>query len=369
MTNLKYPKAIVCFCILVFTLLFEGCSVLPKFPSSPFLTEKENGPPYRGVFHVHTKYSHDSSGSIEDVIHAANGQHLDFVVITDHNTLKGKAETSHQPPITSPLMIVGNEISTTDGHLIALGINEEILPPIEPQPAIDQIHNLGGYAVLAHPVCDRTAWKDWTVKNYDAIEIYNYACDFYSSNKFEFILKSLLFSPTLFIKQTVKEPRDLLHQWDFISMARPVPGIGAIDAHVHNLLGIPFIRYSLSFRAATQYVNAKSNSEKDILEALIHGNSFTVFESHGQARNFTFEARSGSRAFESGSKVKSESPVTLFVNSPAFSEIRLFRNGEMISKHRSKTFVFDVREPGIYRAEVFKNGKLWIISNAIAIQI
>lgn len=359
----KYLKPFYVYGLLL-TLLTTSCATLPGL--GPLKNKKESPltPPFRGAFHIHSRYSHDSSGSLEKIAKAAQNHGLDFVVITDHNNLDAREENSSRE--TRPLVIVGSEISTTDGHLIALGIDRAIETPVEPQKAIDQIHEQNGYAVLAHPVCDKTAWKDWDARNYDAMEIYNFACDFYASNKIGFVFKLLFLSPSFFIDHYIREPREALKQWDFLMNLKtgsqqpsPIPvGIGAVDAHM---------RYSLAFRAVTAYVNAKSLAEKDILKALISGNSYTVFESRGIAKDFKFEARDANQKFDMGSFIHSEIPVSLFIETPQTSEIRLIHDGKIIQTKLGKTLTFDVRHSGIYRVEVFRNGKMWIISNPITI--
>ena len=46
---------------------------------------------YRTVLHVHTKCS-DGSGSMSDIIGAAETAKVDFVLVADHNTLRARRE-------------------------------------------------------------------------------------------------------------------------------------------------------------------------------------------------------------------------------------------------------------------------------------
>ncbi len=351
-------------------VLLAGCSVLPqvKFPFPN--NDLESGVPYRGVFHIHTQYSHDSSGTISELIRSANFQKLDFLIITDHNTLEGKKEVRSQKTEVGkndPLLMIGNEISTTDGHLVALGIDQEIHTPIEPQKAIDQIHSLGGYAILAHPVCNKTAWKDWNVKNFDGIEVYNFACDFYASNKISFFAKSFFLRRSAFLRSAIRYPKKPLQKFDQLMAERPVSAWGASDAHTHRIFGLPLMQYSLPLQAVTMYVNAKTLSEADVLNALVKGESFLVFESKGTAKKFRFEAETTGKSYPIGSIVQSETPVVLNIVAPSTAEIRLIRNGTLAKKTFARSMTFQVHEPGIYRAEVFRGGKIWIISNAITV--
>lgn len=71
-----------------------------------------------GVVHVHTRAS-DGGGDPLDVIAAARAAGLGFVAITDHNTLEAKPFEGYRDGV---LVIVGSELSTTAGHILALGI-------------------------------------------------------------------------------------------------------------------------------------------------------------------------------------------------------------------------------------------------------
>ena len=68
----------------------------------------------QGVLHVHTTHS-DGSGSVADVVEAAQKTGVDFVVLTDHNTMRAKHE-GWEGWHGSTLLIVGEEVSTRAGH-------------------------------------------------------------------------------------------------------------------------------------------------------------------------------------------------------------------------------------------------------------
>ncbi|PIQ85406.1 MAG: hypothetical protein COV74_08820 [Candidatus Omnitrophica bacterium CG11_big_fil_rev_8_21_14_0_20_45_26] len=355
--------------LLLLGVMLQACSTMPRAPKIPNLVGSADAPGvYRGVFHVHTKYSHDSKGTIKQVIKAARGRKLDFVVITDHNNMAAKKD----PEIHArkPLLMVGNEISTTDGHLIALGTRETISTPVEPKKAIQLIHQQDGFAVLAHPVCNRTAWQDWNVNDFDGMEVYNQACDVYAANKAVFFFQSLLLPPSLFARYAVLEPRDALVKWDQILEKRLVPAYGAADAHVrYRVLGFPLMRYSLSFRAVTMYVMAKQFSKADILRSLRHGESYLVFESMGRAEDFHFAAKVGEVLFPMGSQTTfAGKPFGLRIKVPKKAVIRLYRNGEALVESEEKDLQVDQPGAGIYRVEVFRDGKLWIVSNPIRLE-
>ena len=71
------------------------------------------------VFHIHTDYSDDSNLSCKALYAEARRANVDCVVITDHDSIEG-AVRLREIARESLRVIIGEEISTTDGHLIGL---------------------------------------------------------------------------------------------------------------------------------------------------------------------------------------------------------------------------------------------------------
>jgi len=350
------PKPFNPLFVFLILALLQGCALAPQFsPGFPGKKSDREKGLYRGVFHVHSHHSHDSDGSLRSISRSARGKGLDFVVITDHNTVAGRGEYEKSGLEKLPLLIFGNEISTREGHLISLGIDEEIQPPIGAQEAIRKVRSLGGHTVLAHPLCPKTHWKDWGVKEFDGMEVYNYACDLYGADKFAFLFEFLFLPPSLFNRLFIKEPREALKKWDSLGASGALPAFGGADAHRQKAAGIPLLRYPLSFGAITTYVFADTLSEKEILKALFSGKSFLAFETLGRADRFSFESRGGGK------------PKNLIVSVPKRAEIRLLFNGSVVQKIKARSLTFEANRPGTYRVEVFRHGKLWILSNAVTV--
>ena len=77
----------------------------------------------RAEFHCHTVYSHDSSNRIPQLAAAAREQGISRLAITDHNTIRGALIAKELDPL---LVIVGEEILTEQGELLAYYVQEEI---------------------------------------------------------------------------------------------------------------------------------------------------------------------------------------------------------------------------------------------------
>ena len=77
--------------------------------------------------HIHTIYSWDGTCTVEAVLkQAAHTAELDVIAITDHDEIQGAQEAAELAPRYGIEVIPGSEISTADGHLLALFIPKKI---------------------------------------------------------------------------------------------------------------------------------------------------------------------------------------------------------------------------------------------------
>jgi predicted metal-dependent phosphoesterase TrpH len=97
------------------------------------------------------------------------------IATTDHDSIAGAKEAARLARQFGIDVIIGEEVSTADGHLLALFI-DAFLPPRRPAAeTIAAIHTQGGLAIAPHPFdrsvpsLGRTGLQhdDW---NFDAIE-------------------------------------------------------------------------------------------------------------------------------------------------------------------------------------------------------
>jgi hypothetical protein len=189
-------------------------------------------PQARGVIHVHTSRS-DGSGSMDEVALAASRAGLDFVVFTDH----GNGMAVHPPTYRAGVLCIdGAEISTTQGHLVALGLPPAPYPLAgEAHDVAQDIHRLGGVAFAAHPTSPRDglAWKDWSV-NLDGFEWLNADSEWRDDTRLVLArtLAHYLVRGPESIAALMTRPAALLAQWDRDSLAgRYLTTYVAADAH------------------------------------------------------------------------------------------------------------------------------------------
>ena len=127
--------------------------------------------------HTHSEYSPDSRTSLKRQAEAVKAAGLDVVCATDHNTIEGALRLRELAD--GFRVIVGEEVSTRDGEIIGLFLDQAIPRGLTAEETIARIHDQGGLVSVPHPfsrnrmfhirrsVLERV-WKD-----VDCIEVFN----------------------------------------------------------------------------------------------------------------------------------------------------------------------------------------------------
>lgn len=98
--------------------------------------------------HVHTCYSSDGKTTLKELIDYAVKAGIGCIAVTDHNNFEAYNLVKDNGKV---LIIPGEEVSSSEGHIIALGINKLIPRDRSIQETIELIHDAGGCAFAAHP--------------------------------------------------------------------------------------------------------------------------------------------------------------------------------------------------------------------------
>jgi predicted metal-dependent phosphoesterase TrpH len=99
--------------------------------------------------HTHSEASIDGGISPEEYADILKNEKVDVIAITDHNRIdfaKGMKKAFGEEYV-----IVGEEISTTDGDIIGLYLNNKIEPGQNVEETINEIHAQGGIVYIPHP--------------------------------------------------------------------------------------------------------------------------------------------------------------------------------------------------------------------------
>lgn len=122
-------------------------------------------------FHVHTFYSYDSVITPEELVFYAKKRGLSGVAVTDHDRIDGALKIAQE---TDFLIIPSIEISSLNGHIVGLNVQEVIPPKLDADETVDRIHEAGGIAVACHPITFfRESLGKYTNSKFDAVEVIN----------------------------------------------------------------------------------------------------------------------------------------------------------------------------------------------------
>ena len=346
---------------------------------------------YAGVIHVHSRYS-DGSGTIEQIIRAAHTADLDFLVMTDHSTLQPLID-GYQGYHNDLLVLIGEEVNTSAGHLLALGLDHHVEQQgDEGLPALlDSIDSAGGLAILAHPA-GRRPWTAWPVRPVHGIEILNADTAWRDDHPLEWIrvLLFLWFMPEGALNSLIDRPDEAINRWQTLAQQQHLVGIGSVDAHARIPLwgdqSLQFPSYARMFGLLRTYVvldSALSGAEvpdrQQILDALRNGQCYIAVDSYEEASQFDFELQVDDTSFNMGSHVVFQQGAQVRVKAPSSGAVlvRLYRNGQQIVEVSAQDMVYDLSEPGVYHAEAYQarprlfgseEARLWIISNPIWVE-
>jgi hypothetical protein len=344
---------------------------------------------YKGALHVHSVFS-DGSGKVEEIGNFADEAGLDFIILTDHNTLRALKE-GYERWYGKSLLLVGCEINDRQNrnHYLAFGINETYSTRLSAKEYVKKINEAGGIGFLAHPHEKRThmvqhppyPWTEWDCKDFTGIEIWNHMSEWMENltedNKYRSFLHPL--------KTIEAPPAETLKVWDDLNRERKVTGIGGVDAHAHkyNLLGfleVEIFPYKVLFKSIRTHILTSKKIKKEdgpagvkaakkiIYDAMRDGTTFVANDYHADSTGFKFYAESGREKYIMGDSPDFRSNMKVVVQLPVDkAEIRIIRNGKVHTKAEEKEFEMKVKSKGVYRVEAYIEGNAWIFSNHIRI--
>ncbi len=141
---------------LTITLSHDALSLTPRtFPTPQPVASAQAGW-YRGDLHAHTIHS-DGRWDVPEFTQFMRSQGLDFVSLSDHNTVTGLAQHRSQTE-DGFLAMGGMELSTFNGHMLALGSSHlyewrlNIEPGMDVNRIMQQVIDQGDLLIIAHPM-------------------------------------------------------------------------------------------------------------------------------------------------------------------------------------------------------------------------
>jgi len=353
----------------------------------------------RGLLHVHSRMS-DGRGTLDEIAAAAARAGLQFLVVTDH----GDGTRKPEPPSyrSGVLMIDAVEISTRDGHYLAIGL------PQSPYPlggaaadVVEDVRRLGGMGIAAHPDSPKNElrWADW-IPRIDGFELINpdtswrvHAFSGGAGARWQ-LLRSLLAYPARpaeAIAQLLTASSALRERWMAIAAERPLVAVAGADAHAKlalrdtepgdNSYSIPIPSYESSFGSLSVHVTPERPFAGDaaadagaLLAGLRNGHVYIAVDAWATPPAFEFTAQ-GAAATTAGDIVPAGTPLTLRVrsNAPGGFTTTVWKGTQLLTERSETEFEVAVGgEPAVYSVEIRQPNNpehpAWVTSNPIYVR-
>lgn len=336
-----------------------------------------------GIIHLHSTLS-DGNATPEEIIRCGKAAGLDFIILTDHDTLAAR-RAGYEGWHDELLFLIGYEISPDKNHYLALGTQDVVGINTTPQESINAVKEAGGFGIIAHPDhrgvahfnLPSFAWTDWGVTGYDAASIWDLMTDWQHRARTKLVAaKNLLFPARCLLGPE----KVTLERWDRINLERrePLPAIGECDNHglPVSLLGhpIPILPYDKALRMVHTHVWLTEDWGRDvaenyriILQAIGKGHCYVAQEWWKSAKGFTYTLRLGESDLLGGAAVEDWQGGEFHIETPQTARISLLCNGVVKAQSHGRVLKQPADSAGVWRVEAFAHmgGKLrpWIYSN------
>lgn len=351
-----------------------------------------------GAYHIHTTRS-DGAGTPEDVAVAAAKAGARFAILTDH----GDGTRAPDPPhyVNGVLLIDAAEVSTVEGHVVAIGIASAAPYRLggEARDVIEDIHRLGGIAIVAHPDSPRVdlRWRPVGVNGNtpfgvqipgrqggpstdlsgaDGLEWLN--ADSEWREHWPMLLNAVLhlpLRPAESFATLLNRPTSTLRRWDALTRRRPMIGLGAVDAH-----GLVAGLYRATFASLMQAVvldappsgNAATDSAA-IIDALRRGHTYSVVTGIASAALPRFTASDDQQGVSMGDRLTARAgrvKIVASVAAASAARVVILHNDRVVVEGMGQVEVPGDPEPGAYRAEIWLGAHRvpWMVTNPIYIE-
>jgi hypothetical protein len=352
---------------------------------------------YKGVIHVHSLLGGHSTGTLTEIIEAANTDALDFVVMTEHPAKQlDTSEMTLKGFHGKALFINGSEISTTSGDRFLFMPGTVSASDAARAPSTEEVlaqkRTQGSLAFVAYP----QEFRSWDASDYDGIEVYNVYTNARSINPlitfFDGLWSYWGYADLLFTT-FYERPDESLQKWDDMTATknRRLVATAGADAHANigfsllvdgagkKLLQVKLDPYERSFRLVHNHVLIEKTeplSTQSLLSALGSGHCYISCDLLSDATGFHFVAENRTEKKIMGDEIGLQDGVRLTVSTPVASRIRLIKDGQVVQeKEGARSQEFPVDQRGVYRVEAYLpqlgksfSDKPWIISNPIYVR-
>jgi hypothetical protein len=356
---------------------------------------------FAGAYHVHTNRS-DGLSSPDEIAAAAARAGLDFVVFADH----GDGTAAPDAPVyrNGVLCIDGVEISTADGHYVAIELPAAPYPlGGEARDVMEDVRRLGGFGIAAHPDSPKEdlRWREWNAP-FDGIEVMNLDTGWRTRVRepgwrskvgIAAALGAYPFRTPETIAGLLGESTVALARWESLTRRRRVVALAAVDAHAKlalrnvdpgdNRYSLPIPGYESSFSTMALHVRTERALSGDaavdaklLTGAIRSGHAYTAVRAIASPAFLEFTAANQQGSVHAGDELPAGGPVTLRIrsNAPAAFTTTVWRGAEALATggHEQEFTVSAPEDPAVYRVEIRATDRerspIWVLSNPIYVR-
>ncbi len=371
-----------------FAILAETFSLLPPRD----VPETRAPAPYRqGIIHVHSIYS-DGGGTPKEIGEAGDKAGMDFVILTDHNSSKARAEGQEKAYGRTDLL-VEMEASTQAGHCVvffsqteAVKLSDDAVVALAWQHFLGKDTRPGLFLAIAHPSNVKNPWTHLD-RFPDGMEAVNFDSVWQRelSESFPNFASMVLVNPMnsfLGARQFLEiYPRDFT-AWDGMNtISQGHFAYLAQDTHsklqLNKQYSLHWPDYLESFKLASNIVYYDEplapdfDARKKQLYASIRAGrlAMTYHSVHPFSGN-DWQVRCGEKSFRAGDEVpmgvgtrgKCEFVISVPPTLPYAKIVRLIKNGEPYKEltDAAPSLTIPVESEGVYRVEVWVKAHTWM---------
>jgi hypothetical protein len=425
---LKYVFVTLSLIIVIVLIYFLANPVWRHFVTYPRLKEKvaefqklrkepanmTNLNVYRGVMHLHSYLSHDSEGTLNDLIPAAKNNGIEFMFLTDHPRYDLDTFPRGYHGLYDGVLI---ESGSEKHGFVTWPLDSVVIDlKANPDTIAKNIVENGGIVFFSHTEEKR----NWGNPYYKGMEMYNFHTDTKDEDIapqiFNFIVNGKKYRIWA-LREMFDEQTRILARWDSLNMNRKMVGFSAVDTHENQNIRARYTpdgqvewvgpnanvidttnatilnkwmfhepdengwifrfmidTYNEGFDYITNYVFAENLTSQTLSDHIKKGHLYTAFKTLGDAKGFNFFAKGIENNIHGimGDSLKVSNLKSLNAITPLPGQYRLIHNGKTIKTTETDSYQFEFTEAlekGFYRVEVHVNigGKYvpWIYSNPI----
>ncbi len=328
---------------------------------------------HRAAFHVHCWLSHDSEGRIEDIAAAARSLGIDTVILSDHYA-PGNIERAPRGVHHDVLFLPGVELRAgKGGSIVAFPLESDFSNKLSPAERIAEMARQGAVTAIGHVEEN----VDWDLGPFQAFEAYNLHAEFMAQSGWALAGRFLFYTPDAFFEAAVRAPTVNLTTLDReLARGRRLGVLAGHDAHANvHVLGVTIGTYPEMLRLFSNHILAAAWTVEAIAAGVRAGRTFVVFDFLGDGTGFSMTYGEKGAAPEARAILGDEAPYraehTFVVTVPALAgdpiRTRLLRDGQSFLETDALRFHATLPGPGVYRAEVYRENRLWILSSPMYI--